>query len=78
MNDNDTNPDDERRLVDIKTLAAILGVGERYIRRLVQERRVPFIKLGHYIRFDLREIWPWLDGFRRPQLRPARLPGRNV
>ena len=56
----------------------ILGVGARYIRRLVQERRVPFIKLGHYIRFDLREIWPWLDGFRRPQLRPARLPGRNV
>ena len=78
MNDSDTNPDDERRLVDIKTLAAILGVGERYIRRLVQERRVPFIKLGHYVRFDLQEIWVWVDGFRRPQLRPARLPGRNV
>ena len=54
MYDNETNPDPERRLVDIKTLAAILGVGERYIRGHVQERRVPFIKLGHYIRFDLR------------------------
>lgn len=75
---NDSPDDTPRWLIDIPALAKMLGVGERYIRRLVQERRVPFLKLGHYIRFDVREIGPWLDEFRRPQLRPVRRPHPGV
>lgn len=76
--DADSPNEVERRFIDIPALAKMLSVGERYIRRLVQERRIPFLKVGHYIRFDLREILEWLDGFRRPQLRPGRLPGWDV
>ncbi len=32
------------RLLDITTLAEHLGVNARHIRRLVAERRIPFIK----------------------------------
>jgi excisionase family DNA binding protein len=34
-------------------LAARLGMKPRDFRRLVAERRIPFIKLGHLLRFDL-------------------------
>jgi excisionase family DNA binding protein len=54
------------RLMDIPTLAETLGVNVRHIRRLVAERRIPFIKWGHLIRFDPVEIAAWIDASRRP------------
>ncbi len=54
-----------RALIDLPTLAERLGVNERHIRRLVAERRIPFIKWGHLLRFDPVHIEHWLDDFRR-------------
>lgn len=55
-------------LLDITTLAKLLCVNTRHVRRLVAERRIPFIKWGHLIRFDPVEIEKWLNGFRhRPE-----------
>ncbi len=54
-------------LIDVHTLAELLGVGERYVRRMVAERRVPTVKLGRLVRFDLAEIRRWLDEQRRPR-----------
>lgn len=48
-------------LLDIAAVAERLKVRERYIRRLVDERRIPYIKLGHFIRFDPDEIARWVD-----------------
>ncbi len=53
-------------LVDIAWVAMRLGVKVRHVRRLVQEKRVPFIKWGHLLRFDPAEIEDWIDGRRRP------------
>jgi excisionase family DNA binding protein len=53
------------RLLDVPGLAAHLGVKERHIRRLIAERRIPFIKWGHLIRFDPDDIAAWLDDKRR-------------
>ncbi len=53
-------------LMDITALAERLGVTPRHIRRLVAERRVPFIKWGHLIRFDPAEIAEWLEQARIP------------
>ena len=53
-------------LVDIETVAKLLGVGERYVRRMVAERRVPTVKIGHYVRFDLADIRKWVEQQRRP------------
>ncbi|HUP68360.1 MAG TPA: helix-turn-helix domain-containing protein [Acidimicrobiales bacterium] len=53
-------------LMDLPALSRRLGVNHRYVRRLVAERRIPFIKFGHLLRFDPHEIEAWLDGVRRP------------
>jgi len=55
-----------RPLMDLPTVATYLGVRERHVRRLVQERRIPYIKWGHLLRFDPNEIDTWLDTNRVP------------
>ena len=52
-------------LIDLPQLATRLGVNQRYVRRLVAERRIPFIKLGWLLRFDPAEVERWLDEGRR-------------
>lgn len=59
-------------LLDITALANHLGVNPRHIRRLVSERRIPFVKWGHLIRFDPAEIAAWIDQARRPGAGVAR------
>lgn len=53
------------RLLDVPGLAAHLGVKERHIRRLIAERRIPYIKWGHLIRFDPDDIAAWLESNRK-------------
>lgn len=53
-------------LVDIPWVADRLGVGERFVRRLVQERRIPYIKLGGPVRFDRADVERFIDNGRRP------------
>jgi len=55
-----------RYLLDVGALAAQLGVRERFVRRLIEERRVPFCKIGKFIRFDPHEIEEWIDAQRVP------------
>ncbi len=59
-------PTELPELIDITTLATRLGDSERHIRRLVAERRIPFLKVGRYVRFDSAEIVRWLDEGRQP------------
>lgn len=47
-------------LLDIQGVAVRLGTSERFVRRLVSERRVPFHKVGRYVRFDPADIDEWL------------------
>jgi len=58
-------------LLPIDELATRLGVTVRHVRRLVAERRVPYLKVGWLIRFDTNEIARWLDTTRRSDQRPA-------
>jgi excisionase family DNA binding protein len=52
-------------LLDVEGAAAHLGTSQRHIRRLVEERRIPFIKLGPgrsaRLRFDTARLDAWLD-----------------
>lgn len=48
-------------LIDIEAVAGRLGVGVRHVRRLVAERRIPYIKWGHLIRFDPAEVAAWVE-----------------
>ncbi|MGH8991819.1 MAG: helix-turn-helix domain-containing protein [Acidimicrobiia bacterium] len=53
-------------LVGIDDVAVMLGVGVRHVRRLVADRRIPYLKWGHLLRFDPVEIEAWLEKARRP------------
>ncbi len=48
------------QLLDRPTLAGLLGTTERHVRRLVAERRIPFIRVGRFIRFEPGAIERWL------------------
>ena len=54
-------------LMNIDQLAKRLGITVRHVRRLVAERRVPYLKVGKLVRFDSAEIAAWLDTRRQPQ-----------
>jgi excisionase family DNA binding protein len=55
------------QLLTIDQLAERLGVSARHIRRLVAERRVPYLKVGKFVRFDPAEVSDWLDDARHPR-----------
>ena len=48
-------------LLDVHGAADRLGVTDRFIRRLVEERRIPFHKIGRLVRFDPIEVDRWID-----------------
>jgi excisionase family DNA binding protein len=56
---------DRLPLMDLPAVAERLGVNQRHVRRLVAERRIPFLKWGHLLRFDPQEIEVWLDEARQ-------------
>jgi excisionase family DNA binding protein len=58
-------PEIPEPLLDLPAVAKRLGVNERHVRRLVAERRIPYLKWGRLLRFDPVEIEAWLDDARR-------------
>jgi excisionase family DNA binding protein len=79
------------KLLGIDELADHLGTSSGHVRRLIAERRVPYLKVGGYVRFDSAEIAAWLDrsrvttppgfpGLVRPTMRkePAGQAGKRV
>jgi excisionase family DNA binding protein len=48
-------------LLDIDDVAVVLSVTRRHVQRLVAERRIPFIKVGRFVRFDEGSITVWID-----------------
>lgn len=68
-----TGPDpdgDNDQLLTIAQVAHRLNVEVRHIRRLVHERRIPYIKWGHLLRFDPDELHAWIDQYRRQSNSP--------
>jgi len=59
------------RYVDINGVAEYLGVTVRHVRRLVAEERIPYLKWGLNLHFDLDEIDAWIDQHRRPARRSS-------
>ena len=62
----DTTPRARQALLTIDGAAERLGVPVRHVRRLVTERRIPYIKWGSILHFDPDEIDAWIDQHRRP------------
>ena len=52
------------KLLTMDELAERLGVTQRHVRRLVAEKRVLYLKVGRFIRFDPAQISAWLESRR--------------
>ncbi|MGN6867447.1 MAG: helix-turn-helix domain-containing protein [Solirubrobacteraceae bacterium] len=61
---------DTDSLRSIQWLMERLGVNERYVRRIVAEGRIPYVKVGHLIRFRESDV----DDYILAQLRIANEP----
>ena len=56
----DDRPDGNDGLVNIAWVAKALGVTPRYVRRLVAEKRMPYVKLGRLVRFERSEVYRFI------------------
>jgi|GEM_PF-1585365 excisionase family DNA binding protein len=54
------------QLVDIETLAGLLGTSIRHLRHLVAKEKIPYLKVVGVLRFDLAEVLAWLEEQRHP------------
>jgi excisionase family DNA binding protein len=64
-------------LLDVNGAAEYLSVSPRFMRRLVQERRVAFVRLGRHIRFETRDLDELVAAGRvEPPRRLRMVPGR--
>lgn len=63
------------RLLTINDVAERLGVSVRHVRRLVFERRIPYLKWGRLLRFDVHDIDVWLAESRVPAESDSRVRG---
>jgi excisionase family DNA binding protein len=66
-----SGPDVVPKLLTMDELAERLGVTHRHVRRLVAEKRVPYLKVGRFIRFDPAQIAAWLERSRVSPLPPV-------
>jgi len=48
------------RLLKPEEAAERLNVSLRFIRRLCHERRLPYTKVGKFVRFDAEELEAWI------------------
>jgi excisionase family DNA binding protein len=52
------------RLLKPEEAAERLNVSLRFIRRLCHERRLPYTKVGKFVRFDAEELEAWITAQR--------------
>jgi excisionase family DNA binding protein len=64
-------------LLDVEGLARRLGVSVRFVRRLVEERRIPYVKVGRFVRFDPVDVERWIDAARMEPTPPSGLSRRG-
>ena len=70
-----------RPLLKPEEVAERLNVSLRFIRRLCHERRVPYTKVGKFVRFDAGELEAWIVTHRvvpEPDRRSAREAGEDL
>ncbi|MCD6318917.1 helix-turn-helix domain-containing protein [Candidatus Aerophobetes bacterium] len=50
-----------KRLLDIKEAAEFLNVSPNTLYSWVSQRRIPFVKLGRRVEFDLEDLQDWIE-----------------
>jgi excisionase family DNA binding protein len=56
-----------RRLYSIREIAAYTGLSVHTLYTMTSQRRIPFVKTGRLVKFDLKAIDAWIE---RHSVRP--------
>lgn len=59
--------DTSHSLIDIEAVATRLGRSQRFVRRLVEDNRIQFVKVGKFVMFDPSHINEWIESRTVPQ-----------
>ncbi len=65
---NSTSPTGPDELLTADQAGEYLGTGERFIRRLIAERRIDYVKLGKHVRVQRSILDAFIDSGRIPRL----------
>ena len=57
------------QLLDIDQAADRLNVTPRFIRRLIAQRRIDYLKIGKFIRFNPADLDDWIEAQRIEHIR---------
>ena len=60
----------KKRLFTAKEAAEFLGLAEQTVRQWANMRKIPSVKLGRALRFDIRELDDWIESNRQPARNP--------
>ncbi len=60
---------DRGALLTVAQAGEYLGTGERFIRRLITERRIAYVKIGKYVRLECATLDALVDSGRVPSQR---------
>lgn len=58
------------KLLTVAEAAELLNTGERFVRRLIEERRIEFVRLGRKIRVPASSVDAMIDRGRVHAVRP--------
>ena len=58
----------EKRFLSIQGLSEYLGLSKGTVYVWVCQRRIPYLKIGKLVKFDMREIENWLKNKRIEEL----------
>jgi excisionase family DNA binding protein len=64
---------DDMRLLSVPEVAEMLGTADGFVRRLVAERRIRFVKVGRHLRFPPSAVAEYVDA---GTVRPVLVRGR--
>ena len=53
-----------KKYMTVRETAAYLNTSDRFVRRLVAERRIAFHKVGRHVRFAVADLDAWLAAAR--------------
>lgn len=53
-------------LLTIGQAAELFGTGERFVRRLISERRLPYVKLARHVRIERSAVDAFIESGRVP------------
>jgi excisionase family DNA binding protein len=57
-------PDRQDELLTVAQAGDYLGTGERFVRRLISQRRITYVKLGKYVRLQRSALDAFIEAGR--------------